>query len=458
MKPSLSGALALILALAGTTLAADWPSFRGPNHDNVSAESGWRTDWNVNPPKVLWQAATGYRHGCPVIADGRVFVHGDDYTAPARGVETHQTLFAFDADTGRELWKDVSVVTATNTQPITYSPTVDGNRVYFYTSMAVLKCLDAATGEPVWTQDLKKVLRCDRDVSYGYRCSPVVWQDRVIVTTRVSWPGDETQNRKPNLAAFDKMTGRLLWLSEQPSVKQDNYKNWGSHWHTPTAAVIHGREMILYNTGFSCVGIDPKDGKTIWEYKVPADEAVLKNKPEPGVCAVSPVVAADLVVFNFWSGHVGGHTYAVRIKPDLSVERVWMSDDLVGWKYVCTTAYEGAVFGSSQVGVHGMGAFTCLDLATDKKTWSQDKIGCGFTIVDGKLLIWDGTRVHLAEATAQGYHELGVSPDLPTTPEAPPPNHNNVARASQMIPPILSNGRLYCRSDSGELFCLDVRK
>ncbi|HUS59137.1 MAG TPA: PQQ-binding-like beta-propeller repeat protein, partial [Planctomycetota bacterium] len=161
----------LLVLSVSTALAADWPCWRGPNHDNRSEESGWRTDWKANPPKVLWQAATGWRWGCPVVAGGRVFVHGDDYS----GRSGTQILHALDADTGKELWRDESFVWGYNIQPLTYSPAVDGDHVYFYTASGVLKCLQAATGETVWTQDLSKTLRARREVSYGYRCSPVVW-------------------------------------------------------------------------------------------------------------------------------------------------------------------------------------------------------------------------------------------------------------------------------------------
>ena len=451
-----AASLACLLALVIPAAGADWPCWRGPDHDNTSQETGWRTDWKTNPPTLLWKATLGWKWGCPIVADGRIFVLGEDYL---QGRSGKQTLHAFDAETGKELWKHESAVRGYNNQPLTYSPAVDGDFVYFYTASASLKCLRADTGKVVWEQDLTKTMRARREVKYGYRCSPVVWKDRVMVPVRVYPPKEAPQQIGPNLAAFDKTSGKLLWANIQPSVLLKGRDPLGANWHTPTPAVINDRPTLIFNTGTAIVGVDMADGRTLWEWHVPADEKVLRNKPEPGVCGVSPVVVNDVVVFNYWSAHMGGHTYALRIKGDLSIERLWMSDDLVGWKFICTTAYKGAVFGCNQPGVHLIGAFTCIDLATGKKTWSQDKAGCGFTIVDGKLLIWDGSRVHLAEASSAGYRELGVSPALPVAPESKDTKPQNGSQHSgQMIPPILSNGRLYCRSVSGELFCLDVRK
>ena len=451
-----ASSLACLLALVVPAAEADWPCWRGPDRDNTSKETGWRTDWKTNPPKLLWKATLGLKWGCPIVADGRVFVIGDDYLDGRSGT---QTLCAFDAESGKELWKDASKVRGYNNQPLTYSPAVSGDCVYIYTSSATLKCLRAKTGKLVWERDLTREMRAWREVKYGYRSSPVVWKDRVIVPVRVYPPKKTPRQIGPNLAAFDKTTGKLLWTNTQPSVLLKGRDPWGANWHTPTPAVIAGRATLVYNTGTSIVGIDIANGKTLWEWSVPDGERTLRNKLEPGVCGVSPMVVGDVVVFNYWSGHMGGHTYALRIKSDFSVERLWMSDDLVGWKFICTTAYKGAVFGCNQPGVHLIGAFTCIDLATGKKKWSQDKVGCGFTIVDGKLLIWDGSRVHLAEANSTGYRELGVSPVLPVAPEGENTKRNKTHQhSSRMIPPILSNGRLYCRSVSGELFCLDVRK
>ncbi len=34
--------------------AADWPNWRGPNHNGVSNETGWSATWPKGEPKILW--------------------------------------------------------------------------------------------------------------------------------------------------------------------------------------------------------------------------------------------------------------------------------------------------------------------------------------------------------------------------------------------------------------------
>ena len=44
--------------------ANDWPSFRGPDHNGVSRETGWTANWPLEGPKQLWKAkvGTGFDH------------------------------------------------------------------------------------------------------------------------------------------------------------------------------------------------------------------------------------------------------------------------------------------------------------------------------------------------------------------------------------------------------------
>ncbi|MCX5674485.1 MAG: hypothetical protein NTX87_05710, partial [Planctomycetota bacterium] len=46
-------------APAAGAASTDWPQWRGPDRTGISAETGWRTDWAANPPKVLWKKNVG---------------------------------------------------------------------------------------------------------------------------------------------------------------------------------------------------------------------------------------------------------------------------------------------------------------------------------------------------------------------------------------------------------------
>src|SRR4051812_15817168 len=77
-------------------LAADWPGYRGPNRDGVSAETGLLKTWPAGGPKLVWKsdkAGQGYA--------GMAIVNGVVYTMGARGDDEY--AIAFDAK-GNELW------------------------------------------------------------------------------------------------------------------------------------------------------------------------------------------------------------------------------------------------------------------------------------------------------------------------------------------------------------------
>src|SRR5438105_6853211 len=46
----------------------EWPQWRGPNRDGLSPETGLRTDWPREGPRVLWEQPSGRGFSCPVVA------------------------------------------------------------------------------------------------------------------------------------------------------------------------------------------------------------------------------------------------------------------------------------------------------------------------------------------------------------------------------------------------------
>ena len=59
--------LTLVVLLGSTALAEDWPCWRGPTHDGISAETGWSAD-AVAKGKVLWRANVGKGYASFAVA------------------------------------------------------------------------------------------------------------------------------------------------------------------------------------------------------------------------------------------------------------------------------------------------------------------------------------------------------------------------------------------------------
>ena len=86
---------------------------------------------------------------------------------------------------------------------------------------------------------------------------------------------------------------------------------------------------------------------------------------------------------------------------------------------------------------------TCLDFATGATKWKQDGLGKGALIVAGdKLIIQSETGdLVVAAAAPESYKELARA---------------KVLTGHCWVMPVLANGRLYARNNTGDLVCLDL--
>ena len=68
----------VVMVTAGSSLAADWPQWRGPNRDGKSADTGLLKQWPENGPPLVWRNdKLGGGYSAPSIASGRVFGMGN---------------------------------------------------------------------------------------------------------------------------------------------------------------------------------------------------------------------------------------------------------------------------------------------------------------------------------------------------------------------------------------------
>src|SRR5687767_5962923 len=136
---------AIIILLTGVVHAADWPQWRGPARDGISAETGLLTAWPAGGPRAIW-TVTGLGEGYAAVsvAGGRVYTQGQ------RG--SRQYVFALDVNNGAKLWEAATGNTFDESRGNgpRGTPTVDGTRIYALSADGVLVCLDAASGKAIW--------------------------------------------------------------------------------------------------------------------------------------------------------------------------------------------------------------------------------------------------------------------------------------------------------------------
>ncbi|HET9317762.1 MAG TPA: PQQ-binding-like beta-propeller repeat protein, partial [Vicinamibacteria bacterium] len=348
--------------------------------------------------KVAWTASAGSGYSGVVVVGGRAF------TAFAAG--TDDVVAAFDAATGRELWRAPLGAThaghdGSHSGPIA-TPAADERRVYDLGPRGKLLALDARTGASAWSQDLAG----EKDVVvpfYGWATSPLLAGRCAVVQHAVK--------DKQAVACYDRDTGRARWTAGRSEV-------W---YQSPVLATLGGREQVVAADQQKVYGLDVDTGAVLWEHAHEGDG--------------SPIATGSMVPLAIDGDRVlitpkDDATVLLRITPKAeapwTVERVWTSKAFRR-TYSRPVYHRGLIFAYS-------GAFlACLDAATGESKWRSRAPGDGFlAVVDGRLVIQTKTgSLHVAEASGEGYKELAQVPVFPD-------DHSWTA-------PSVAGGRLFVR-------------
>ena len=402
--------LTITLFLAASSLeAADWPSWRGPNRNDISQETGLLQVWPEGGPTQVWQYSNaGLGYSSFAVADGRLFTLG------TRGEA--EILLAIDADSGKELW-------AVELSPILSNgwgngprgtPTVDGNNVYALTGPGTLVCLSVKDGKQVWTTSMDKF--GGRRPGWGYTESVLIDGDNVICT-----PG----GGQGTVLALNKKTGAKVWQSAEFTD--------GAQYASVVPVNHAGQRQYIQLTQQHVAGIDASSGKLLWK------------SPFPGRTAVVPTpIYSDGKVY-VTSGY-GVGCKLLQVGADNGVQEVYFNQTMKN-HHGGVLLKDGYLYGYSD----GPG-WICQDFKTGEMIWNNKTHGKGsVTYADGKLYCvaeGDGSVV-LADASPEGWKISGKL-TLPAQSQIRSP------RGRVWSHPVVANGKLYLR-DQEHIFCYDVK-
>lgn len=432
MIPAPPAALLALLALAPQ--AADWPQYRGPNRDDVSAETGLLKKWPSGGPPLLWtykEAGIGYS-GPSVVGDRL-------YTIGGRG-ET-EFLIALDLRSAqggavKEAWA-VPVGPLFQFESNKWSagpsatPTVAGGLVYALGGNGDLVCVNEKTGKPVWRRNLPKELDAQvnaigggpKNLGWGFTGSPLVDGEQLVCL-----PGGP----RGTVAAFDRKTGRLLWQSAE--VKDQ------ATYTSPMPAEIDGVRQYVVLTNQGLFGVTARDGRLLWRTR--------RDSPYGTEVINTPVLKGNFVYTTVAAGNGGCELVKVaREGQGFKVESVYFNKNL--------SNHHGNVI---RVGEHVYGysqsrGWVCQNFMDGKNVWEEKAaLGAGSVVyADGQLYCYaegDGTVV-LADASPQAWREAG---------RFKIPQQTKLRKPSGRVwtPPVVAQGKLYLR-DQELLFCFDVK-
>lgn len=389
-----------VLALASTTLAADWPQFRGPNRDGVSRETGLLKSWPAAGPKLLWKAPVGDGYSHMAVAKGRLFL--------LFGEGSNDVAAAYDAASGKPLWKVTLGGKFLNDQgngPRS-TPTVDGDLLYALTATGRLAALNVADGKKVWEHDLRAKFGAEPP-QWGISTSPLVEGNLLLV--------DVGGSDGKSLMAFDKKTGKTVWASQ----------NEAAGYSAPIAITVGGVRQVVFFTGRAVLAVSPKDGKLLW--RVPW-------RTDWDVNAATPIFLPPDKLYISSGYGTGATLFQVKVEDGkVGVDEVWQNRRMKN-QFSSSVLYNGHIYGFDD------SVLKCISAATGEEKWKESGLGHGSLILaDGQLVVLsERGKLVLAEATPAGYREKGS---------------RQVLTGRCWTAPTIADGRLYLRNQE-ELLAL----
>jgi len=391
------GTSILTVALLSTALTSDsalaealpsWNQWRGPaGQGHAPAAKGLPVAWSESE-NVAWKTPVeGKGWSSPVLADGRLWLTTAVETPLSEAekaerlanVENSSSLqvsgpvslraVCLDATTGK-LLQDIELFRQSQPDPIhslnsyaSPSPILDGGRLYCHFGTNGTACVDAASGEVVWTHTLQKIKH-----ENGAGGTPVLFENRLIFDC----DGSDQQY----IVALDTATGAVAWKTERSGERNPEpqlKKAYGS----PIVTEIGGRAVLLSTGADWLYAYDPEDGRELW-------------KQAYGVLGFS-IVPRPIV------GHGMAYISTSFMQPELLAVKLPSGDALpeIAWrvKKSVPNIPSPVLVGDEILMVSDKGVATCLDADSGEVHFSE-RLGGNFCssplYADGR--IWVGNR------------------------------------------------------------------
>jgi outer membrane protein assembly factor BamB len=397
-----TSALVLSLsAIVSNRALDDWPQWRGPNRDGISADTGLLKDWPQGGPPLAWKAAgAGEGYSSFAVTQGRV------YTLGARG-DTEYVL-AYDAATGKRLWETAHGRRFSNDRGDgpRATPTIDGDRLYAFGASGDLSALDAATGKTAWKINVLPEYG-GSNITWGLSESPLVLSDRILV------------NAGGTIVALRKSNGSVIWRSASDEA------GYSSAVLQKTGTV----SQAIFFTSRRVLGVDVNSGRQLWNYtKVANNTANI----------ATPIVRGNRVFVSSAYGTGGALLELAPSGDNVSVREVYFTRRMMN-HHATSILIGDYLYGFDNA------ILTALKFDTGEVAWQNRSVGKGsLAFADDRLYLYsENGVVGLAEASPTAYREHGRfelrTGNLPTW------SH-----------PVVSGGKLFLR-DQDTIYAYDVR-
>jgi outer membrane protein assembly factor BamB len=306
--PSLTLPLLALLPLSG---AANWTQFRGPEANGTLPGVALPAEL-PSDKAIAWKVPLpGRGLSSPVVVGDRLFV-----TCSSGPRQRTLHVICFQVADGARLWERTFLATGRTmchdkTSVAAPSPASDGQRIFALFSSNDLVCLDLE-GNLVWFRGLTHDYP-NASNSLGMSSSLVV-ADGVLLA--------QVENDGESFAAgLDASTGTNLWRLSRPKM---------ANWCSPVCWKAGDRSLFGLQSGKGLVAVEPRTGRTVWDYADGAStvassalSAGIVYAPSHGITAIEPGAAGGAPRQLWRSGQLRPGTPS----PVILGDRIYVMND-----------------------------------------------------------------------------------------------------------------------------------
>ncbi len=408
-----------ILGVCAVARASDWPQFRGPTGQGVSAEKGLPLTWAADK-NILWNVELpGAGTSSPIVFGERIFLTCfSGFKVPGQPVGSMENLkrqiVCLNAKEGKLLW-DRTIPSKLPEQAsireehgyATSTPVADQDRVYAFFGKSGVFAFDHA-GKQLWHADVGARLN-----GWGSAAPLAIHGDLVLVNASIE---------SDALIALNKMTGKEVWRT--PGIRES--------WHMPLVVDVNGKAEIVIAMIGKIFGIDPANGEKLWSCNT-----------EIGWYMVPTPVAHDGVVYCL-GGRSGIVGLAVRAggRGDVTQShRLWKSDK--GSNVTSPIYHEGHLYWMSDQ----LGIAYCAEAKSGRIVYAE-RVGSAGQVYSSPILS-DG-RIYYTDRLARTF-VVAAQPEFKVLAESTLGKRIHINAS-----PAVSAGRLLLRVDQ-VLYCIGER-
>jgi len=344
--------LFLSLVLCASVLSAgEWPSWRGPTGNGIAQGEHYPTQWTATE-HVQWKTPLpGSAGSTPVVTGSLIALTCTERDAPSQ--DGKNKVWGLNRETGEVLWKTA----VGNEKPGKHkkgsgcnpSPVTDGQHIFVYFKSGDFAALDLK-GNIVWHKNLQKEYGEDT-LWWDLGTSPILTEKHVVITVMQSGPSPSY------LAAFDRMTGEVVWkVLRELGAPEEAAQSYS----TPVVTSFHGQETLVTVGADFVTAHDASDGKELWRVGSLNPE---QNKYFRSIA--SAAVTDGMVVAPYARGEM---LYGIKLGGSGDVTKTHVAWEKKGLSSDVPTPI--AIDGRAYV-LTDKGVLACLSSATGDVIWES---------------------------------------------------------------------------------------